>query len=419
MLDLPLALFIIVLGVVLSACGSLAEAAILSTNRLRVRSLKEGGKSRVQALEGLLARPRQVLSSLVFINTVSTVVAASVSVELVRELFGPSLGLWSVPLGILIIAMVVLVFGEILPKAVASQAPERTAIIISRPVEIVSWLLGPVVGTLEAITGVLLRPFGWRGDSLPPLISEEELQMLLQTKGLVEDDEREMISGIFELEDTTVREIMTPRIDIIAASVASSLDEVVQLIIDTGRSRIPVFEGTIDNVVGIVYAKDLLAAMAKGKTPSVATIARSNHMQIPENTRVDELLHDMQQMRVHMAIVIDEYGGTAGLVTIEDLIERIVGDIRDEYDLKESEEIVEVTPGEEWHVIGRTSLADLNEAIDLELDDPEVDTIGGYVAARLGRIPVVGDTVIVDNATIRVTATTGRRIRALRINRAT
>ena len=179
MLDLPLALFIIVLGVVLSACGSLAEAAILSTNRLRVRSLKEGGKSRVEALEGLLARPRQVLSSLVFINTVSTVVAASVSVELVRELFGPSLGLWSVPLGILAIAMVVLVFGEILPKAVASQAPERTAIIISRPVEIVSWLLGPVVGTLEAITGVLLRPFGWRGDSLPPLISEEELQMLL------------------------------------------------------------------------------------------------------------------------------------------------------------------------------------------------------------------------------------------------
>ena len=233
--------------------------------------------------------------------------------------------------------------------------------------------------------------------------------------GVIEAEEREMIRGIINLVDTTTREIMVPRIDIAAVDTEDSPDEAMRLIVERGFSRIPLYEGAIDNVVGVLYVKDLIRYLADGKKPpSLKEIARPAYF-VPESKKVDELLAELRQNKVHMAIVVDEYGGTAGLVTIEDLLEEIVGEIEDEYD--RSEVTIERVSEDEAVLDARVSIDEMNELFGLTVEGEDFDTVGGFVYHLLGKMPTPGDEVSANGLRLRVLSVLGRRIKKVRVTR--
>src|SRR5207249_2339022 len=230
----------------------------------------------------------------------------------------------------------------------------------------------------------------------------------------IEEEERQMIRGIIDMEDTTAREIMVPRIDVIALDEDATLDEALKTVVDRGFSRVPIYRETIDNVTGIIYAKDLLRCLTEHRRPALTEVARPPYF-IPESKKVDELLAELRQSKVHIAIVVDEYGGTAGLVTIEDLIEEIVGEIQDEYDREEAR--IERVNETEAILDARVSVAALTEPLDLDIEDEDFDTLGGLLYHELGKVPNVGDEVRVDGAVVTVLSTTGRRVRKVRVTK--
>ena len=269
-------------------------------------------------------------------------------------------------------------------------------------------------GSRGGFWGWLLSLFGLSrrsGEDVAPTFVDEEGQAQS-----LEEDETQMVRSILELDKTLAREIMVPRIDIVALDATSSVTELVRTVIDAGVSRIPIYENTIDNVIGVVYAKDVLRYWGQsGDGLSLKQIARSPHF-IPETKRVDELLQEFRKKRVHMAIVVDEYGGVAGLVSLEDLMEEIVGEIEDEFDIG-APQIETVSPGE---VImdAAVSIDDLNEALSLDIQGEDFDTVGGFIFDRLGKIPIPGDEIREDGFLVSVLTTTGRRIRKVKITKA-
>ena len=234
-----------------------------------------------------------------------------------------------------------------------------------------------------------------------------------QEEGVLEEEEREMIHGIFEMGDMRVREVMVPRTDLVAIEANEPVEKAVDLVTKHGHTRIPVYEGNLDHIVGVMYAKDLLRAVVRGEQKTLRDIARKPYF-TPESNLVQDVLRDLRKNRVHMAIVVDEYGGTAGAVTIEDILEEIVGPIQDEYDVGEEDEIQFISPNEVV-LDGRVSVDDVNELLKLQITGDDYDTIGGYVLNQLGAAPRVGATLKLGNAELRVEAVQGTRIKKVRI----
>jgi CBS domain containing-hemolysin-like protein len=274
----------------------------------------------------------------------------------------------------------------------------------------------PVVYVLTAVTRLILRLLGGKAEVRGPFVTEEELKMLVtvgEEEGVIEEEEREMIHGIFEMGDMSVREVMVPRTDLVAIEANEPVEKAVDLVTKHGHTRIPVYEDNIDHIVGVLYAKDLLRAVVRGEKKSLREIARKPYF-TPESNKVQDVLRDLRKNRVHMAIVVDEYGGTAGAVTIEDILEEIVGPIQDEYDIGEEDEIQFINPNEVV-LDGRVSVDDVNELLKLDIGGDNYDTIGGYVLNQLGATPKVGATLKLGNAELRVEAVQGTRIKKVRI----
>jgi CBS domain containing-hemolysin-like protein len=274
----------------------------------------------------------------------------------------------------------------------------------------------PVVYVLTAVTRLILRLLGGKAEVRGPFVTEEELKMLVtvgEEEGVIEEEEREMIHGIFEMGDMSVREVMVPRTDLVAIEANEPMEKAVDLVTKHGHTRIPVYEGDLDHIVGVLYAKDLLRAVVRGEKKSLREIARKPYF-TPESNKVQDVLRDLRKNRVHMAIVVDEYGGTAGAVTIEDILEEIVGPIQDEYDIGEEDEIQFINPNEVV-LDGRVSVDDVNELLKLEIAADNYDSIGGYVLNQLGATPKVGATLKLGNAELRVEAVQGTRIKKVRI----
>jgi CBS domain containing-hemolysin-like protein len=249
-------------------------------------------------------------------------------------------------------------------------------------------------------------------------VTEDDLRTLVDAgppeEGQLEQDERKMIHSIFELGSTLVREIMVPRIDMAALDVNTSLPDAVDEFMNSGHSRLPVYEETVDNVLGLLYAKDLLLVwQQKSKLESLRPLLREAYF-VPEAKKVDELLAELQRQRVHMAIVVDEYGGIAGLVTLEDIVEEIVGEIQDEYDEAEELPYEEISEGE-FIFQGRIGLDDFNEVANSHLPKDEADTLAGFIYSRMGRVPSSGETLQVDNLQMTIEQVSGRRIRKVRV----
>jgi CBS domain containing-hemolysin-like protein len=394
----------------LTAAG---EASLVHANRARLRSISEHGTERAEAVLRVLEQPGSSFGTLAEMYAISLAGAALCDVLAAVDLApaGPI-----APIALSLAALVLALVLQVLGRVVGVARPEATALRLYRPLSLLASLLTPVVLPLRALERRLLTVFGVTGPN-DPHWAEEELKLLVESgeeNGVLEQDEREMIHGIFELSEVTAREVMVPRIDVVAIPAEARIEAAVELIVATGHSRVPIYEGSIDNVVGIVYAKDILKHLRTGRLEDmVRPLARPAHF-VPEAKKVDELLQELQQRRVHMAIVVDEYGGTAGIITIEDLLEEIVGEIRDEYDQAE-ETWVERIDAHEAIIDARTSIREVNEVMNLDLPAEASDTLGGLVYDLLGKVPVKGDEVRVDGSLIQVMSTDGRRIGKVRL----
>jgi putative hemolysin len=306
--------------------------------------------------------------------------------------------------------------GELVGDNLALRGPERVAVRLAPFVGAVVWMLAPVGALARILASWLAGPQDGRRH---PLVTEEAIMTLVdagEEGGVIEEEEKAMIYSIFQLSDTLAREVMVPRIDILAFGADTSPESAADSLLDAGYSRAPVFAGSIDHVIGLVYLKDLLATIRKGSEVSTIREVLRDAYFVPEAKKVDDLLAEMQTRRVHMAVVVDEYGGTAGVVTIEDIVEEIVGEILDEYDVAEEAPLERMEDGATVFA-GRISLDDVEEAMDVDLPKGSGDTLGGLVFNQLGRVPAPGEAVEVGGLRLVVEQVTGRRIRKVRATR--
>jgi putative hemolysin len=415
---------IIILLTLLEGFFVAAEIALVSIRRSRVEQLVEEGRPGARRVSRLLHEPGRFLAVCQLGLTVigffaSAYAAVSLSNELSTLLEGTGMdpgtaeGIALIIVTVLL-ALFTIVFAELVPKTLALANAERFAITLSLPIEFLARALGPVIAMLTWITNRITGLFGANVTS-EAQITAEELRLIVERggeQGILEAEEEQMINAVIELGSQRIHEVMVPRIAMVTLPATSTLDEAIDTVIEEGHSRIPVYEESIDEIVGILYAKDLLPFL-KGSVeqrPSVRSILRTPVF-VPESMTVDDLLHELQRRKVHLAIVLDEYGGTAGLVTIEDLLEEIVGEIQDEYD--EEEPLIVRLTDDEARVDGRASIDDLEELFDSSLgleDEDEYDTIGGLIYHRIGGVPKPGDRVDVDGMTLTVETTDGRRV---------
>lgn len=405
-----------------------AEIAFVSVRRTRLDELAEAGDRRAKRAQVLMRDPGRFLAviqvAITFLGALASAVAAVSIVTVVSEPlrqitfladYADTIALLFVTS---IVAIVSIVLGELIPKGLALGNPDRIALTVSGPITLFAKIVSPLVAVLVLLTKIISKPFGIDPTRTPEL-SAAEIRLIVEQgsqQGVLEAEEEQMISAVMSLSDSKLHEVMVPRIDIAAIDQEASFDDAVTLVLTEGHSRTPLYKESVDHIVGILYAKDLLRIIAAGgPRPRLRDIMRPA-LFVPESQAVDDLLNELQRRRVHMAIVLDEYGGTAGLVTIEDLLEEIVGEIQDEFDEEEPMKVI-VREGEAI-LDGRADIDEMGELIDpaLELeDDEEYDTVGGFVYHRIGRVPVVGDTVAVDPFKITVIKVTGRRVGKVRV----
>ncbi len=403
---------IIAVLIALSAIFSSSETAFLSVNRIRMRNLAEDGNKRAALVMKMLEKQNKLISSLLVGNNIVNISASAIATKVATDIFN------DVGVGIAtgVMTLLVLVFGEVIPKNLAAAHAEGWAMTVAPFIRAVSILLAPIVLLLTLLSDGMVRFSKKYDDDDDPTITEDEFRILVnvgQEEGVFDESESEMINSIMEFDEIIVKEIMVPRIDIVGLDGEDNVNEALRLIIDGGHSRIPVYEDSIDNIVGILYAKDIFAHLGEDFDQlQVKTLIRQPYY-IPETKKVDDLLEELRMKKVHMAIILDEYGGTSGLITIEDLLEEIIGDIQDEFDAEE--DLIVKHSDAVLVADARTPIHDVEEAFDMELDeeileDSEADTIGGLAFEHLGGIPEKGDEVTVDRFHIRVVDVKGRRI---------
>jgi putative hemolysin len=410
-----------------------AEVSIIAMRRTRLRQMLEEGVPEAPIIQRLCDNSSRFLATIQvgitlvgFFAAASTAVTFSVPVQKALEATGVSILVANaqaiaVTALTLLLAFLVMVLGELVPKALALRHAEGMARFAARPLYALATLAGPLVHILTLTTDSIVDLLGGGPASSLPFVTEEEIKTMVdagEEVGVIEEQEKEMIYSVFALGDITVREIMIPRIDMVAVEVNTPVTEVAQVFARSGHTRLPVYEGTRDNVIGIVHIKDLMRVYAEGTQDqtSLRGILRPPYF-VPESKKADELIRELQEKQLQMAIVVDEYGGTAGLVTMEDILEEVVGEIRDEHDREETS--IEKVSDEVAIFNGLVPLMDVNETLDIHLEDESVDTIGGFVLSRLGKIPTVGDVVDVPEAHLEVIATSGRRIKKVRVTRIT
>jgi putative hemolysin len=421
--NLPLGeLLIIVLLTLLEGFFVAGEIALVSIRRSRVEQLVDEGRPGARRVRRLLDEPGRFLAvsqlGLTVIGFFASAYAAVSLVESLKGVIAPIAGNNAEGIALIIVtillALFTIVFAELVPKTLALANAERVAIALSLPIEFLARALSPLIALLTGITSTIAKLFG-ASVTNEAQITAEELRLIVERggeQGVLEAEEEQMINAVIELGSRRVHEVMVPRIAMATIQATATFDEAIETIVEHGHSRIPVYDESVDEILGILYAKDLLPFLREsaGPRPELRTLLRTP-VYIPESMTVDDLLHEFQRRKVHIAIVLDEYGGTAGLVTIEDLLEEIVGEIQDEYDVEEP--MVVRLSEDEARLDGRASVDDLAELFDTNLgleDEDEYDTVGGLIYHRIGGIPTPGDRVEVDGLTLTVESTDGRRV---------
>ncbi|MCD6116394.1 HlyC/CorC family transporter [bacterium] len=414
---LLLTVFVILVG--LSAFFSGSESAFFSIPDDELAKIKDDkkqsrGESRIL---WLLKRPRRLLMTILIGNTIVNVGAATTAAFFSASVIpgngsGSALG---IIVEIAVVTFVLLMFSEVSPKIFAVKEPVRFADKVSLPIKGVVIAGTPVTVLIEWVMSVLLRSLKVKKEM--PFMNEEELKALIDVgteKGTLDIAEREMIHSIFEFGETTAKEVMIPRTDMICLDISTSITKVLSIIKKYGHSRIPVYEENIDNIKGLLYVKDLLPFMKAGRNlPRIENLLH-RALFIPESKRIDELLKEFQKERMHMAIVVDEYGGIAGLVTMEDVIEEIVGEIRDEFDMEKP--LLRKVDDNTWVVEGKIDIEDLNDKTNLDIPaDEGYESLGGFIFAHLGHIPVEDEKVIWKDVEMIVEKVQKQRIKRVKV----
>ncbi len=429
--NLTFELILIGVLILLNAFFAASEIAIISSRKANIRKRAEDGDVAAKLVLSLFENSSRFLATIQVGVTLAGFFASAIAAISSVQLLGRVLT--SVPVDFIasnssaialfvvtvFVAFITMILGELVPKALAIRHSDAIALFIARPVDLLARVAAPLISLLTFTSDMIVFLLGGgRGRTHMPFVTEDEIRAYVdagEEEGTLESDEADMIYGILDLEKKRVHEIMIPRTDMVALEMDAPFREALELVIKYGYSRIPLYQDSLDNVTGILYAKDLLKQLASGKPPATVKDLAKEPLFVPESKRVDELLQELQQRRVHIAIVVDEYGGTAGLLTIEDLLEEIVGEIQDEYDREEAQ-IERVNEGEAI-LDGRVSIADLNELFDLEIPAEEFDTVGGLVIHQLGKMPSLGDSVDWDNLSFQVLSIVGRRIKKVKVTR--
>lgn len=418
-----------VVGLILAtAFFAMADSALRTIHGVQVRDLMEEGVPNARLVEKLLANPNRSIATaqigIVLSSFLAVAVAAtSLSHGVADLLKAVSPAEWwqaqAQPVAVfgvtVLTGLAALVVGTIVPRTVAEKYAQKVALHLARPLWVCAWVLAPLVVLVIAISNALVRPFRAKVDFSPRVLTPEEIISLVdavEEQGVIEEEEREMIQSVLEFPDTVVRKVMTPRIDMHCVPVTTELEEVLETIRSSGHSRIPVYEDTVDNIVGIVYAKDLLRLYPHLEPFDLRAVMRQPYF-IPETKKVDDLMREFRSKKTQIAIVRDEYGGTSGLVTLEDILEELVGEIHDEYDVEETP--FEQIDGHTYRTDGRTPVEDVNSKAGLHLPTDEYDTIGGFVFGLFGRPAQAGEQIAYGGANFVVEEADGRRIRKLRI----
>lgn len=412
--------FIIVICGYLSAIFSGSEVAILSVNRIRLLELKEEGNRAARTLLDILERPSQIVSTLLVANVTANVVMVVLWANILIVLSAYyGLDSWVLVAGGVLLTTVLILFCEILPKNLFHQNPEYHALKRAGFLRFTIAISTPIVWLTYNLSKLLLRMVGITLSSSAAPITEEEIIDLIDTgeeEGVIQEHEREMIHSIFEFGDLRVRDVMIPRVDMNALKHSAKMSDALQMVVETGHSRIPVYGKDRDDIVGLIYAKDLLDKLSDANVNEMPLKDLIHEVEfVPEEMAVSKLFNDMKSKKNHFAIVADEYGGTAGLVTIEDVLEEIVGEIEDEFDKEEP--MVREEKGV-WIVEGKLNLHDLEDLVEVEFPENGADTVGGLIYLHLGRIPDEGNQIEMSGLIFKVLQVENQRITEIEIRKA-
>lgn len=407
---------IVILVILLIGSGffSASETALMSLSKIRIRHMKEEGAKGAKLVSDLIEEPNKLLSSILVGNNVVNIAATSISTSLFMGLLGDKPG--AVPLATAVMTVLVLIFGEITPKTIAASNSEKVAVAVSKPIKLVIFIVRPIVWGFNIITNVIFKLLGINDKSAQPYITEEELKTMVNVsheEGLLEMEEREIINNVFQFGDMQAKEAMVQRLDMVALNSEDTYEEIIEMFKTEKLSRLPVYEDSIDDIIGILNIKDVIFLSDE----EIKNFDIKNYIREPfftyEFKKITQLLEEMKVEKSQMAIVVDEYGGTSGLITIEDLVEVIVGDIEDEYD-DEDDDII-VIKEDEYVVQGSAKISDINELIGVNLESEEFDSIGGFIIGYLKRLPEENEVIEVENIRFNIESLDKNRIMKVRI----
>jgi len=424
-----LILLIIALLIVLNGLFAAAEIAVVATRKSRLRQLIEEGQKRAEILLSFKDNPDRFLATIqiaiTFVGVLASAIGgATIAIQVIKpaiekipvRFISASSEAISIGIVTLVITYFSLIFGELLPKSIALSHPEEVGLKLSPFIETISKVFSFFVEILTFTTNLILRPFGRKSFTERAYITEEEVRMLIREggeQGVFEPTEQELIHSVFEFTDMSAKEVMVPSTQMVTINLNMSVDEIRSIIAEEQFSRYPVIGKDLNDIRGILYAKDFLNAIAAGEV-DVRKLIKPPFF-IPETMKISNLLKEMQKRRVHMALVIDEYGGVSGLVTLEDLLEEIVGEIRDEYDIESP--VIQLN--EDTYIIDASiSIRDLREDYNIEIpESPEYETISGFVLTALQKIPRTGDVIELEDKRIIISEMVGQRISKIRLER--
>lgn len=402
---------LLVILIILSGFFSASETALMSLSRIRIRHMVDEGVKGSKLLEKLLEDPNKLLGGILIGNNIVNIGASSLASTLAFRIFGDG----GVALATGVMTILVLIFGEITPKSLAKQNAEKVSLAVAPIINVVVTVFRPLVWLFSSVSSLIVKLLGGDLNKSEPFITEEELKTMVdvsEEEGVLEVEEKEMIFNVFEFGDLQVKDIMVQRVNVVAVNATSTYEEVLKVIKEEQFSRIPVYNESIDDIVGVLNVKDLILLDSDEKNFNVTEYMREPFRTF-EFKKITELFSEMKTTRNHIAVVLDEYGGTVGIVTIEDLIEEIVGDIEDEYDERDKD--IEVIKENEFVVDGSTRLSDLSDMIGFDIESEEFDSIGGYVIGYVGRMPKVGEEVKTNNFRVIVEELDRNRIKKVRV----
>ncbi|WP_346042541.1 hemolysin family protein [Paraclostridium tenue] len=405
-----------ILGVLLIASGffSASETALMSLSKIRIRHMQEEGVKGANLVSKLTEDSGKLLSSILVGNNIVNIAATSLSTSLfITILNGRS---EAVPVATAVMTILVLIFGEITPKTIAANNSEKVSIFVSKPIKLIIFILKPIVWVFNIITNVIFKLFGIKSNMGQPYITEEELKTMVNVgheEGVLEIEERQIINNVFQFGDMQAKEAMVQRLDMVCINAQDSYEEVISIFKEEQFSRMPVYEESVDDIIGIVNIKDIVfLSESEINEFDIKKYVREAFFTY-EFKKITELLEEMKKDKSQMAIVVDEYGGTSGLITIEDLVEEIVGEIEDEYD--DDDEDIQVIKEDEFIVDGSKKISEVNELIGTNLESEEFDSIGGFIIGYLKRLPEENEVIEVDNVKFCIESLDKNRIKKIRV----